>query len=185
MSTRILSDPRVLATLPIGITLFFVLGGWMLALAYILIWIDKIPLRLFYIKTGLDAILYIEFITISTIFIGLHYAPVTAFLFLFLVPLALNSMRQFMMPADIGGGFIVPSFDNIIDGVLAAVMHLMKNMGLVTIMLIVQAIKHPLHIKFERTADPSKPPEVKVIFQTIFNFAIAIYLQDFSVFNVS
>ena len=184
MPVRILSDPRVLATLPAGIILFFVLGGWMLALAYILIWIDKMPLRLFYIKTGLDAILYIEFITISTIFIGLHYAPVTAFLFMFLVPLALNSIRQFMMPADIGGGFIVPSFDNIIDGVLAAVMQLMKNMGLVTIMLIVQVIKHPLHIKFERTADPSKPPEVKVMFQTIFKFAIAVYLQDLSLFNL-
>lgn len=185
MPARILSDPKVLATLPVGIALFFLIGGWMLALAYILIWIDKLPLRILYIKTGLDAVFYIEFITISTIFIGLHYAPVTAFLFMFLVPLALNSMRQFMMPTDIGGGFIMPSFDNIIDGVLAAGMQLLKNMGLVTIMLIVQVIKHPLHIKFERTADPSKPAEVKVIFQTIFNFAIAIYLQDFSVFNVS
>lgn len=183
MNSKIDQYTKILLIFPAGAILFFILGGWKLAVAYMLIWIDKILLGFFYTKTGVDVIFYIEFITITTILVGLHYPPIPAFLFMLLVPLVLNSVKQLIKPSDTGGAFLLPSFNNFVDGILAAVVHSMKGQGLLIIMLIVQAIKHPSCLLYERIANPDKPPEIRIIFQIIFNFWLALYLQDMTVFS--
>lgn len=179
-----LSHPniRILSTLPLGAMLFLFLGGWKLSIAYIVIWLDKLPLAMIYTKTGIDAVICPELVTIATIFVGMNYSLTPAFLFSFFVPLLLGSIKQFILPADMGSPFFVPSFQNFLDGLIAAIANLMKSHGLFSIMAVSMIVKHPLNLWFERIANPAKPLEINFISKIIFNLALASYMQGWAIF---
>ncbi|RLG14581.1 MAG: hypothetical protein DRN71_02905 [Candidatus Nanohalarchaeota archaeon] len=180
MSTHL----KVVLTLPIGMLLCFIFGGGVLVFAYLLIWVDKIPLGIFYTKTGIDAVFYIEFTTLAAIIVGLNYSLWTGFFFMSLVPLGLNSIRQIMKPADFTDvSFILPTFKNFLDGIVAMVAHSMVGYGLFWIMVVVQIVKHPLSVWFDRISSPESIPQAKLFFQTVFNLALAVYLKEWAVFN--
>lgn len=175
---------KVVLTLLIGLLLCFILGGWILAFAYLLIWVDKIPLGIFYARTGIDAIFYIEFTTLAAIVVGLNYSLWMGFLFMSLVPLGVNSIRQFMMPTDVTDvSFILPSFKNLLDGAAAVVAYFMKGCGLFWIMVVVHIVKMPLSVWFDRISSPEGIPQARLFFQTVFNLALAVYLKEWAMFN--
>ncbi|MCK4550363.1 MAG: hypothetical protein KAT91_00235 [Candidatus Aenigmarchaeota archaeon] len=177
-------DLTILLTLVAGLLLFFIIGGWKLAAAYGVLWFNNILLELFYAKSGANAFVYVEFVTITTIFVGMHYSLSTAFFFSLFVPLALTSIRMFIAPTDIGS-FFLPSFANFLDAFVAVIAHLLRNQGLFTIMVVVLLIKHSLSLKSEKFTELQKPYlKLNILLQIVFNLLLAYYLNDWILFRV-
>ena len=71
-----------------------------------------------------------EFTTLAAIVVGLNYSLWMGFLFMSLVPFGVNSIRQFMMPADVTDvSFMLPSFKNLLDGAAAVVAYFLRVTG--------------------------------------------------------
>ena len=144
----------LIASLPLGI-LFSLLGGLMLAVIFVLLWIDKIIIE----AVKIPRYLGIEFATVSMIVIGIVHGYLIGFLFALIVIPILEGIRQLFIPGNDEWPPFVPSPSHVADGIVALIAFLLRNNSLFIIFIVALIIKYAINI-FKDVAILGKPPDI-------------------------
>ncbi len=159
----------------LGYAFFYLLGGHVLAAIFAVLWFDKIII-------GLSGIVHkfgIEFTTIATILMGIIYGPVIAFAMIIIIVPILYGLRYMLLPlVPPEWPLFVPSPQNLVEALGAAVAGLLAGFPLLTIFLAVFMVKEIAYVVTDRII--GKPPDlIYPVVNFIFNLLIIINLGGF------
>src|SRR3989338_8998742 len=124
-------------SLPVGILLSF-LGGPLLTIIFVLLWIDKIIIE----AVKIPRYLGIEFATVSMIVIGIVHGYLIGFLFALIVIPILEGIRQLFIPGNDEWPPFVPSPSHVADGIVALIAFVLRSSPLVIIFIVALLIKY-------------------------------------------
>ena len=160
-------------SLPVGI-LFSLLGGLMLAVIFVLLWIDKIIIE----AVKIPRYLGIEFATVSMIVIGIVHGYLIGFLFALIVIPILEGIRQLFIPSNDEWPPFVPSPSHAADGVVALIAFVLKNNPLFIIFIVGLLVKYAINI-FKDTVILGKPPDILTpIPNFVFNMILVLTMTS-------
>ena len=159
----------------LGYGIFYLLGGHILAAIFAVLWFDKVLI-------GVSGIVHkfgIEFTTIATILMGLIYGPIIAFVMSIIILPVLYGIRYVLLPiAPPEWPLFVPSPQNLVEAIGAAVAGLLVGFPLLTIFLAVFVIKEVAYVIADRLI--GKPPDIIYpVVNFVFNLLIVFYLGGF------
>lgn len=159
----------------VGYAVFYLIGGHVLAAIFSVLWFDKIIIG----TAVLPHKFGVELTTIATILMGIIYGPVIAFfLTLILLPI-LYGLKYVLLPlTPPEWPLFVPSPQNLVDAIGAAVAGLLMGFDLLIIFIGVFIIKEITYLIVDFSI--GKPPDViypGVNF--IFNLLIVLKLGEF------
>ncbi len=126
----------LLLTLLVGAGLFYLIGGFVLAAVYVLIWIDKIVI--------INTLKYfgIELTTMATLMLGIAYGPIAAFIFGIVVIPLLHSMRFVLLPLQQPDWpLFVPHPNNVVDALGGAVAGMFATLPFLYLAVAVTLLK--------------------------------------------
>ena len=125
--------PMFFSTLFLGTALLYFIGGPAMAVAYAILWLDKIVFGML----GPIRYLGVEFTTIGTIILGIAYGPVAAFLFsIVVIPLLHSSKYVFLPLPQPEWPFFIPHPNNIVDAIGALCAGLLWALGVKELLIL-------------------------------------------------
>jgi len=159
----------------LGYALFYLIGGHILAAIFAVLWFDKVLI-------GLSGIIHkfgIEFTTIATILMGIIYGPIIAFVMSIIILPILYAIRYILVPlVPPEWPLFVPSPQNLVEAIGAAVAGLLMNFPLLTIFIGVFIIKEIAYVIVDRVI--GKPADIIYpMVNFVFNLLIVINLGGF------
>ncbi len=161
-------------SLVLGFGIFSLFSGLLLGIIFILLWIDKIILGIL----GLPGKFGIEFVTISTVLLGMEYGPINGFVFaLIVIPLVEGAKYNITgLPSEWPP--FVPSPDHVIDGTVAVIAWLLLGFELLIVVIICLIAKYAM--QYAKSFLMEKPPDILyMVFTFVFNVFLVIYAGEF------
>ena len=152
-------------------TLLLLFIDYKLAVIYLLLWIDKVPLGILSVLR----LVGIEFTTISTLLLGILYGPLGAAFIFFAVPI-LDGIRSLFVKIASDRPPFVPGFANVVDAVLVIVAFVLASQDIFVIIISILLIKYAVH----ETKDMvyGKPFDFMVVPNFVFNLVILLVFKD-------
>ena len=141
-------------SLPVEILIYF-FGGPLLAIIFVLLWIDKIIIE----AVKVPRYLGIEFATVSMVVIGIVHGYLIGFLFALIVIPILEGIRQLFISSSDEWPPFVPSPSHAADGIVALIAFVLKGNPLFVIFIVALLIKYAINI-FKDVAILGKPPDI-------------------------
>ncbi len=158
-----------------GFLLSYFLSGIALALIFLLIWVDKAIIG----YTGILHRFGIELTTVTTVFLGLLFGALFAFVFSLVVIVLAHGFKRISFPSMPGEWPpFVPYPYNFIDAVGAATAAIVK-MSVLPALLIVLAVKVVLYIIVDRMAFGKPPDFIGGMTNVVFNLAVFLPISQF------
>lgn len=158
----------------IGIPIFLALGKLPFAVIFFLLWVDKIISG--YTKGALSE-LGIELVTVPTIYIGILYGSIFAFLFCFLVYPILNAIKWVIaQPLTTELPPFIPSPDTFIDGMIGFMAGILPGLLPLPMLFIVCVIAKNILISIKDAWFFGMPPKPMALINIIANVFLANYL---------
>jgi hypothetical protein len=159
----------------LGYAVFYLLGGHVLAAIFAVLWFDKTII-------GLSGIVHkfgIEFTTIATILMGIIYGPIIAFVMSIILLPVLYGIRYVLLPiAPPEWPLFVPSPQNLVEAIGAAIAGMLAGFPLLTIFLAVFIVKEIAYVVADRAI--GKPPDIIYpVVNFVFNLLIILNLGGF------
>ena len=165
----------MIIAMAIGFLISWFFAGIVLAVVFLMIWIDKSII-------GYAGILHkfgIEITTIATIFLGLTHGPLFAFFFTLIVVVVAHGFRHIAFPsAPTEWPPFVPYPYNFIDAAGAVVASIVR-LPILHTLLIVLLVKVILYIIIDRIAFGKPPDFVGGVTNVAFNLAIFLPISQF------
>ena len=160
----------VALSLVIGAAVFYFLGGAALGMIFVLLWIDKV------VRGSIPVVrkFGVEITTITTIFLGIVYGPLIAFVFSLVFIPALHAIKFIILPIPSEWPLFVPSPYNVADAIGAAVAGLLQSQALAFVMIAVLAAKIVVYALVDSMV-LSKPVDViGAVGMTAFNLIVML-----------
>src|SRR3989338_8436955 len=110
----------------VGFGIFSLFSGLLLGIIFLIIWVDKIILGIM----GIPGRFGIEFVTISTILLGLEYGPVIGFLFAIIIIPVVEGAKSKMTGLPAEWPPFVPSPDHAVDALVAVLASFLGGFSL-------------------------------------------------------
>ena len=165
----------LIIAMAVGFLLSFFLSGIVLAMIFLLIWLDKTII-------GYAGILHkfgIEITTITTVFLGLLFGAIFAFFFALVVIVLAHGFRHIAFPsAPTEWPPFVPYPYNFIDAA-GAVTAAVIRLNIFHTLLIVLLVKVILYIIVDRIAFGKPPDFVGGVTNVVFNLAVFLPISQF------
>lgn len=154
-------------SLVIGIFIYFLIGGYILAIVFFLIWLDNLVLR--FLIPGMTGI---EFITLGTVLAGIVAGPTVGAILMFITIPLIGGIRSVILPSMSDIPPFVPAPANIIDALVAFTAGYLSHAPLTLLLPLLLLLKILANARIEKTIY-DKPINIteavaKFIFNVIF-----------------
>lgn len=165
----------VALTLALGAVAFYFLAGIALGVIFALLWIDKIIIGSIPVVRKFG----VEVTTIATIFLGIVYGPVIAFVFSLVFIPALHAIKFIILPMPSEWPLFVPSPYNVADAIGAAIAGLLQSQAFMLIMVAVLISKILVYAFVDRIF-LSKPVDIiGAVGMTAFNLMVMLPIAGY------
>ncbi|MFH0832289.1 MAG: hypothetical protein V1900_01015, partial [Candidatus Aenigmatarchaeota archaeon] len=167
----------VLLSLPLGVLIFYLLGGFKLALVFAILWTDRMVIS----YTRILPEFGIELVSLPIIMSGILLGPFKGFAFAFIITPLLDSMQLFYKIPAFEEGWLpfIPSLYDFFKGVTAMIAGLLFAAGFLPfwILLICIVIKNAMYFVGDRLF--GFPPRMAYILNIPFNIVLFGFFSQF------